>query len=92
MRAFLFYIVLFTFPPVTVYAADWGQVGETGVPVQLEADQVSYDREHGIYQATGDVRLQQGDFEVRSQNLQWNQLSGEVDAEGWSKGDGGRAG
>ena len=82
MRAFLFYIVLFSFPPVMLYAADWGQVGETGVPVQLEADQVSYDREHGIYQATGDVRLQQGDFEVRSQNLQWNQLSGEVDAEG----------
>lgn len=82
MRTLLFYIALFFFWSGLLYAADWGQVGESGVPVQLEADQVSYDREHGIYQATGDVRLQQGDFEVRSQNLQWNQLSGEIDAEG----------
>ncbi|MCW9049468.1 MAG: LPS assembly protein LptD [Deltaproteobacteria bacterium] len=82
MRMRLLYILFFCLWPCLLSAADWNQVGEAGVPVQLEADQLSYDRENGVYRASGDVRLQQGDLEVRSQSLQWNQISGEIDAEG----------
>ncbi|MCW8859981.1 MAG: hypothetical protein OQK97_09840, partial [Deltaproteobacteria bacterium] len=82
MRMRLLYILFFCLWPCLLSAADWNQVGEAGVPVQLEADQLSYDRENGVYRASGDVRLQQGNLEVRSQSLQWNQISGEIDAEG----------
>ena len=63
-----------------VIAADWDQVGESGQPIQLEADQLSYDKDTGLYHASGDVKLTQGDLEVRSQTLKWNQVSGEVEA------------
>lgn len=78
-----FFILLFLFASSSlVIAADWDQVGESGQPVQLEADQLSYDRDTGLYHASGDVKLVQGDLEVRSQILKWNQVSGEVEAEG----------
>ncbi len=64
------------------FAADWDRVGASGEPVQLEADQLSYDKNSGLYHASGDVRLVQGDLEVRSRELQWNQISGEIEAEG----------
>ncbi len=78
---------LFTFlflcaSPCLVSAADWSQVGESGEPVQLEADQLSYNKDTGQYHASGDVKLVQGDLEVRSQTLEWNQISGEIDAAG----------
>ncbi len=63
-------------------AAEWGQVGESEQPVQLEADQLSYDKDTSLYRASGDVKLTQGDLEVRSQTLKWNQVSGEIEAEG----------
>lgn len=63
-------------------AADLNQLGESGQPVQLEADQLSYNKDTGLYHASGDVKLVQGDLEVRSQTLNWNQLSGEIDAAG----------
>ncbi len=68
--------------PCLVSAADWDQVGESGQPVQLEADQLSYNKDTGQYHASGDVKLVQGDLEVRSQILEWNQVSGEIEAEG----------
>ncbi len=63
-------------------AADWGQVGASGVPVNLEADEVSYDKQTGRYRATGNVQMQQGEMQLRSRILWWNQQSGEVEAEG----------
>ncbi len=63
-------------------AADWSQVGESGRPVQLEADQLSYDKNTGLYRASGDVKLVQGDLVIHSQLLKWNQASGEIEAEG----------
>ena len=78
-----FLILVFSLScPYLVVAADWGQVGETGEPVHLEADQLNYDNDKGLYHASGDVRLIQGDLEVRSQELEWNQASGEIAAEG----------
>lgn len=68
--------------PSLLMAADWNRVGEREIPVQLEADQLDYDRERGIYTATGDVRLIQGDVEVRGQVLQWSQQTGQLDAQG----------
>ena len=66
----------------SVFAADWGLVGDAGVPVNLEADQLSYDRDSGRYQASGNVQLSQGELEVSSKLLWWNQVSGEIVAEG----------
>lgn len=68
--------------PLMVSAADWGQVGASGVPVNLEADELSYDKQSGRYRAVGNVHLQQGDVKLRSRVLWWNQQSGEVEAEG----------
>jgi len=78
------FLILLSFCCVSVpaFAADWKQVGETEQPVQLEADEMSYDKDTGIYHASGDVHLTQGDLEVRSQILEWNQGSGEITAEG----------
>lgn len=80
LRVFL--LVLFGLWPCLLMAADWDQVGEAGPPIQLEADQLDYDRDQGLYRATGDVRLIQGDLEVRGQILQWNQQTGQIDAQG----------
>ncbi|MEA3545555.1 MAG: LPS assembly protein LptD, partial [Thermodesulfobacteriota bacterium] len=68
--------------PSLVIAADWDQLGESGQPIQLEANQLSYDKDTGVYHASGDVKLTQGDLEVYSRTLQWNQVSGEVEADG----------
>lgn len=67
--------------PCLVFAADLKQVEDSSVPVELEADQLTYDREKGIYHATGDVLLKQGDLEVRGPSLQWNQQSGDINAD-----------
>ena len=63
-------------------AADWNQVGESEQPVHLEADQLSYDKNSGLYHASGDVKLIQGDLEIWCQTLIWNQISGEIEAAG----------
>ena len=78
---FLFLIVCFSFSSLAL-AVDLNQVGQSDVPVQLEADQLSYDKNTGLYHASGDVNLLQGELDVRSQVLEWNQVSGELMAEG----------
>lgn len=67
--------------PCLAVAAGLDQAGDESLPVELEADQLSYDRENGIYRATGDVRLTKGDVEIQGPSLQWNQQSGEIIAE-----------
>ena len=61
-----------------VTAADLDKIGKGDVPVQLEADHLSLDKDAGIYRASGDVKLVQGDLEVYSQELEWNMNSGEL--------------
>ncbi len=75
-------LILVVLMPIPAVAADFSQLGKEGAPIRLEADQLSYDRETGLYRASGDVTLIQGDFEVYSQELQWNQTSGDLEAEG----------
>lgn len=53
-----------------------------GEPVYLEADELSYDHEAELYQASGDVRLTQGDLQVLSEQMSWHRASGEVKARG----------
>ncbi|MDX2480181.1 MAG: LPS assembly protein LptD [Desulfuromusa sp.] len=78
-----FFILLFLLgSPYLAIAADWNQIGESEQPVQLEADQLSYEKDADLYRASGDVKLIQGELEVRSQTLTWNQESGEVAADG----------
>ena len=80
LRSFI--LVIFFASASLVLAADWDQAGQSDQPVQLEADQLSYDKDTGIYHASGDVKLIQGDLDVRSQILKWNQASGDIMAEG----------
>ena len=68
--------------PLLAPAADYEQIGKQNVPVQLEADQLSYDGDTQVYKASGDVRLIQGDMEVRGQQLKWWRTSGEFEASG----------
>lgn len=78
---FFVLLIIFCCPFVTA-AADWGSVGDAGSPVNLEADELSYDKESGLYRASGNVHLTQDEIDVRSQILWWNQVSGEIEAEG----------
>ena len=80
LRAFAIVILLCW--PLSAVATDWSQVGAQGDAVNLEADELSYDKESGEYQASGNVQLTQGDLEVNSRLLRWNQISGEIVAEG----------
>jgi LPS-assembly protein len=57
-------------------------LGNPQLPVDLEADLLTYDKVSGRYRASGNVQLKQGDMELRSRILWWNQASGEVEAEG----------
>jgi LPS-assembly protein len=43
---------------------------------------LSYDQQTGRYLASGNVQLKQGELELRSRTLWWNQASGEVEAAG----------
>lgn len=80
---FLRLLVVFIFCcPLLAAAADWSSSGDASVPVNLEADELSYDKDSGRYRASGQVQLTQGDVEVRSQLLWWNQVSGDIEAEG----------
>lgn len=67
--------------PGLLAAAGLEQAGAENVPIELEADQLTYDRETGVYRATGDVRLVKGEVEVRGESLLWNQQSGEIEAD-----------
>ncbi len=80
LRVFVITILLFW--PLTAAATDWSQVGEQGAAVNLEADELSYDKDRSEYQASGNVQLTQGPLTVRSRLLWWNQVSGEILAEG----------
>lgn len=51
-------------------------------PVDLEADQLSFDDQAGRYLASGHVRLKQGDLELRSDELWWHRDSGDINATG----------
>ncbi len=53
-----------------------------GEPVYLEADELSYDHEAELYQASGDVRLNQGELQVLSEQMNWSRATGEVEARG----------
>lgn len=68
--------------PLLLPAADYDQIGSEDIPVQLEADQLSYDRDKQVYRASGDVRLIQGDMEVRGQQLEWWRARDELKASG----------
>lgn len=74
-------LLLICFPFATSVEAR-SRVVVMGEPVYLEADELSYDHEAELYQASGDVRLTQGDLEVLSEQLRWHRASGEVEARG----------
>jgi len=79
-RLLLSYVVALL--PLSAVAADLKQLGNSDLPVQLEADELSYDRDRDLYHASGHVTLTRGDFKVSGQSLQWNQQTGEIEAAG----------
>lgn len=74
-------LLLICFPLATSVEAR-SRVVVMGEPVYLEADELSYDHEAELYQASGDVRLNQGELEVLSEQMSWNRATGEVEARG----------
>ncbi len=78
-------IIVFVFvfvAPGLALAVDLDQVGNTEIPVELEADELSLDKDAGIYWAQGNVKLVQGTLEVYSQSLQWHMETGDVEVAG----------
>lgn len=55
---------------------------DADAPVSLDAGSLSYDKASDTFRASGDVRLQKGDIELRSANITWNRDTGEAKAEG----------
>ena len=80
LRFFILLVLLAN--PYLLIAADFGEIGKSGSPIHLEADQLNFYYDAELYQASGDVELTQGDLTVHSQILKWNQISGEIEAVG----------
>lgn len=82
-RLFISFILLLLFAlPGVLSAADFSSSKLGKEPVDLEADQLSFDEQAGRYLASGNVRLKQGDLSLQSDELWWDQKSGDVEASG----------
>lgn len=79
---YILLLILFACGAGSAVAADYTQLGKSDLPVQLEADELSYDRDLDLYRASGNVTLTQGNFSVSGDLMLWNQGSGELEAEG----------
>ncbi len=55
---------------------------DAGVPIDLEADQLDFDKAAGVFHAEGKARLSQGALQLTSEQIWWNQQTGEVEAAG----------
>lgn len=51
-------------------------------PVALEAEELEFDQQAGVYQAMGDVLLRQGSQTLAAESLQFNEKTGEAQASG----------
>ncbi len=64
---------------------------EADSPVDIEADQLTFDQVTGRYHAQGNVRLTQGTLTLSCDQLWWNRQTGEVEASGdtrlWDAGE-----
>ena len=65
----------------------WAQGGPAmgTAPVNIQADQLSYDRQTQTYHAAGRVQLKRGDMTLLSDSLTWNTTSGAAVAAGHVK-------
>lgn len=55
---------------------------QADMPVKLEADQLDFDEQRGVYQAFGDVHLQTGLISLRADKLEYSDITGQADAAG----------
>ncbi len=51
-------------------------------PVNLEADQMSYDKADSVYRAEGQVRLQKGPLTLHADQLVWDEATSDASAKG----------
>lgn len=77
----LCFILFLLFTVVPAVAAELPLL-DPEVPIDLEADQLSFDEARGIYHAQGKARLSQGTLSLTSEQIWWNQLTGDVEAAG----------
>lgn len=81
MRCFYFVLLLLFCLLVAPVAAELS-VFDSDQAVDLEADQLDYDQNLGLYHARGHVRLQQGLMSLGADQLWWNQQTGQIEALG----------
>jgi len=55
---------------------------QSDLPVKLEANQLDFDEQTGLYQASGDVLLETGLVNLRADKVKYSVKSGQADAEG----------
>ncbi|WP_305041570.1 LPS-assembly protein LptD [Geoalkalibacter sp.] len=57
----------------------WGQASvEQQAPVRIEADQLSADRATGLYEARGNVRIEQGELTLLADEVKYNPATGDA--------------
>jgi len=81
-RLFILLLFLLLVLPGSLWAAPSISGGSSDEPVDLEADQLSFDDQVGRYLASGNVKLKQGDMQLQSDELWWHRDSGEIEATG----------
>ncbi|MBN2645228.1 MAG: LPS-assembly protein LptD [Desulfuromonadaceae bacterium] len=57
-------------------------LGDGETPVSLQADQLDYDQDSGVYTAVGAVDLQQGALKLNADQVRYASRSGDAEAEG----------
>ncbi len=81
LKPLCLFILLLLFATQSAYAIEPPRL-DPGVPVDLEAEQLNFDEARGLYYAQGKARLSQGALQLTSEQLWWNQQTGEVEATG----------
>lgn len=79
----LFLCMLLVALPVATSAADlFKPTGGAQTPVEIVASSLEYQRDKGLYVATGDVELKDGPRILKAQRVTYNETNGDVFAQG----------
>jgi LPS-assembly protein len=79
----LFLCMLLVALPVAASAAQpFKPTGGAQTPVEIVASNLEYQRDKGLYVATGDVELKDGPRSLKAQRVTYNETNGDVFAQG----------
>ena len=76
------FIFLVLYPTHTSHAKIAELKAEEGEPIDIEADELSYDREQQLYHANGQVEVTRGDLSLKAEHAQLNMATRELVAWG----------